>query len=86
MIVSREGGHNQTAPSALEYYLPYQTSVVCSAGSEETTICATRKTARANNLDLNRNWRNRNRRTRSQAGWHDWITKGAGLITEEIRP
>ena len=86
MIVSREGGHNQPGPDELEYYLPYQTSVVCSAGLAETTICATRKTARTNNLDLNRNWRNRNRRARSQAGWHDWITKGAGLITEEIRP
>lgn len=86
MIVSREGGHDQDSPAGLEYYLPYQTSIVCSAGPEETMISASRKTTRTNDMDLKRHWRNRNRRGRPQRGWHDWITKGAGLITGEIRP
>lgn len=83
MIVSREGGHNQTSPAGLEYYLPYQTSIVCSAGLEETVIYAKRKTTRTNNSDLKSNWRNRNRRARPQQGWYDWITKGAGIISGE---
>ncbi len=86
MIVSREGGHEQASPRGLEYYLPYQTSVVKSAGPEETVICATRKTTRRNDLDLDRHHRNRNRKSRPQHGWYDWITKGAGLMTEESRP
>ncbi|UCF17161.1 MAG: hypothetical protein JSW59_06815, partial [Phycisphaerales bacterium] len=86
MIVSREGGHDQASPAGLEYYLPYQTSIVCSAGTEETMISASRKTARTNDMDLKRHWRNRNRRGRPQHGWYDWITKGAGLITGEILP
>ncbi len=86
MIVSREGGHNQASPARLEYYLPYQTSIVCSAGLEETVIYAKRKTTRTNNLDLRRNWRNRNRKARPQRDWYDWITKGAEIITGEYRP
>ena len=66
MIVSREGGHNQPAPKGVEYYLPYQTSVVKSAGAGPTMIVATRKTVTANNMDLARFWRNRNRRRGSQ--------------------
>jgi len=80
MIVSREGGHNKPAPKGLEYYLPYQTSIVKSAGSTETMIVATRKTSARNNLDLHSNWRNRNRRNRAQNDWYDWIKKGALLI------
>ncbi|MHC4177912.1 MAG: carbon-nitrogen hydrolase family protein [Planctomycetota bacterium] len=86
MIVSREGGHNQPAPDGLEYYLPYQTSVVCSASSGEAVIHATRTTTRTNDLDLNRYWRNRNRRARQQRGWLDWVTHGAGLITKGSLP
>lgn len=86
MIVSREGGHEQASPAGLEYYLPYQTSIVCSAGPEETMICATRKTTRRNDLDLHRHHRNRNRKSRQQRGWYDWIAKGTDLIAGEIRP
>ncbi|MHC4398482.1 MAG: carbon-nitrogen hydrolase family protein [Planctomycetota bacterium] len=80
MIVSREGGHNQPAPEGVEYYLPYQTSIAKSAGPSEKMIRATRTTSRANNLDLHRHWRNRNRKGRAQQGWHDWIRKGASLF------
>ena len=80
MIVSREGGHNKSAPSGLEYYLPYQTSIVRSAGRGEEMIVATRKTEAKNDMDLVRYWRNRNRKSRSQKGWYDWIKKGAMLI------
>jgi predicted amidohydrolase len=80
MIVSREGGHNQPAPGGLEYYLPYQTSVVKSAGSAETMLVATRKTSARNDMDLTKYWRNRNRRNRAQRGWYEWIKKGALLI------
>ena len=81
MIVSREGGHEQPAPAGIEYYLPYQTSVIKSAGSAEIMICATRRTARRNDLDLDRHHRNRSRKSRSQRGWYDWIIKGAGLTS-----
>lgn len=80
MIVSREGGHNKPAPSTIEYYLPYQTSVAKSAGRGEEMIVTTRKTAARNDMDLVRYWRNRNRRSRSQKGWYDWIKKGTMLI------
>jgi len=86
LIVSRQGGHEQAAPAGIEYYLPYQTSVVKSAAAAETIVCATRRTARRNDLDLDRHFRNRNRRARSQRGWYDWITLGAGLTTKEIEP
>ncbi len=82
MIVSREGGHEQSSPEGIEYYLPYQTSVVKCAGSVETMILATRRTARRNDLDLDRHFRNRNRKSRPQGGWFDWIAAGAGLTTE----
>ena len=45
LIVSREGGHNQPAPPGLECYLPYQISVVKSAGSQPDLIVVTRNTA-----------------------------------------
>jgi hypothetical protein len=86
MIVSREGGHEQPAPAGIEYYLPYQTSIVKSAAAAETIVCATRRTARRNDLDLDRHFRNRNRRSRPQRGWSDWINFGAALTTEEIEP
>ena len=63
MIVSREGGHNKPTPAGLEYYLPYQTSIVKSAGSAETMIVAARRTSARNDLDLTGNWRNRNRKS-----------------------
>jgi len=83
MIVSREGGHNKSAPGGLEYYLPYQTSVIKSAGSAETMIVATRKTSPRNDMDLIRNWRNRSRKNRAQSGWYDWMKKGAWLIESD---
>jgi predicted amidohydrolase len=86
LIVSRQGGHEQPAPAGIEYYLPYQTSVVKGAGTAETMICATRRTTRSNDLDLDRHHRNRDRRSRPQQGWYDWITLGAGLTTEQIEP
>lgn len=85
MIVSREGGHDRPAPEGIEYYLPYHTSVVQSAGATPAMICATRRTARANDMDLNRHWRNRNRKARPQHGWHAWISQGASLIQQETR-
>ncbi|MDH4238864.1 MAG: hypothetical protein OEW48_04820, partial [Phycisphaerae bacterium] len=86
MIVSREGGHNRPAPSGLEYYLPYQTSIVKSAGSTETMIFAVRRTSAGNDLDLIKYWRNRNRKNRAQSGWYEWINRGALLIDEDVRP
>jgi len=80
MIVSREGGHNRPAPEAVEYYLPYQTSIVRSTAAAETIVSATRKTPRANDLDVNRHWRNRNRKARSEHGWHEWIRHGVRLV------
>ena len=80
MIVSREGGHNKPAPSGIEYYLPYQISIAKSAGRGEEIIVATRRTESGNDMDLNRYWRNRNRRSRAQKGWYDWIKKGTMLI------
>ncbi|MHC4568361.1 MAG: nitrilase-related carbon-nitrogen hydrolase [Planctomycetota bacterium] len=81
MIVSREGGHDQASPAGIEYYLPYQTSVVKSAGAGETMIFATRRTAGRNDLDLDRHHRNRSRKSRPQRGWFDWIAAGAALTT-----
>lgn len=83
MIVSREGGHNKSAPSGLEYYLPYQTSIARSAGSAETMVFATRKTSTRNDMDLIAYWRNRNRRNRAQSGWYEWIQKGTLLIYKD---
>jgi len=83
MIVSREGGHNKPAPSGLEYYLPYQTSIVKSAGLGETMLLATRKTLARNDMDLTNSWRNRNRKNRAESGWYEWIKKGAWLIETE---
>lgn len=86
MIVSREGGHNKPAPPGLEYYLPYQTSIVKSAGSTETMIVAARRTSARNDLDLTGNWRNRYRKSRAQTGWYEWIKRGALLTNEDARP
>lgn len=83
MIVSREGGHNKPAPSGLEYYLPYQTSVIKSAGAAERMIVATRKTSPRNDMDLINYWRNQDRRIRAQSGWYDWMKKGASLIESD---
>jgi hypothetical protein len=80
MIVSREGGHNQPAPKGIEYYLPYQTSVVKSAGAGPDMLFATRRTSTANNMDLVRFRRNRNRRQGGQPARYDWMTGGAALI------
>jgi predicted amidohydrolase len=84
MIVSREGGHNKPAPPGIEYYLPYQTSVVSSAGGDETMILATRRTAGRNDLDLGRHFRNRDRKSRPQRGWYDWIATGAALVSKPV--
>ncbi|MFH1717981.1 MAG: nitrilase-related carbon-nitrogen hydrolase [Planctomycetota bacterium] len=84
MIVSREGGHNKPCPAGIKYYLPYQTSIAESAGAEETIIYATRKTAAKNDMDLDRYWRNRNRKRRAQNGWYEWIKMGAWLIQSDI--
>lgn len=86
MIVSREGGHNQPAPKGLEYYLPYQTSIVKSTGAAPAMIFATRRTSSANNMDLARFWRNRNRRKGGQPARYDWITGGTALIGGEGSP
>lgn len=85
MIVSREGGHNKSAPAEIEYYLPYQTSIVKSAGSDEALIFATRRTAERNDLDLGRHFRNRNRKSRRQRGWYDWIAAGAALLSKTAK-
>ncbi len=84
LITSREGGHDQAAPEGLEHYLPYQTSVVTSAGGGEAMISAARKTPRNSALDLNRNGRNGNRKRRAQGGWHEWIRQGAALIDGKV--
>lgn len=81
MIVSREGGHEQACPDGIEYYLPYQTSIVKSTRDSETMIYSARKTKRRNDLDLKLHFRNRNRKSRQQRGWYDWITKGVKIIT-----
>jgi predicted amidohydrolase len=86
MIVSREGGHNQPAPEGIEYYLPYQTSVVKSAGTGSAMIIATRRTSTANNMDLRRFWRNRNRRKGGLPERYDWIKNGAALISGDGKP
>lgn len=83
MIVSREGGHNKPAPKGLTYYLPYQTSIVKQAGQTETMIVAERRTAPTNSLDLNRNWRSRNRKNRTQSAWYEWIKQGAWLCASD---
>ena len=59
MIVSREGGHNKPAPQGLEYYLPYQTSIITGAERQETILYATRKTPGRNDMDLATSWSER---------------------------
>jgi len=86
MIVNREDGHNQPTPKGIEYYLPYQTSIVKSAGAEPAMIVATRRTSNANNMDLTRFWRNRNRRQGGQPARFDWISNGAALIGPDGLP
>lgn len=83
MIVSREGGHNKPRPGGLEYYLPYQTSIVESAGLGETVIYATRRTMAGNDVDLAGYWRNRNRKRRAESGWYEWIKQGVLSIETE---
>lgn len=83
MIVSREGEHNKPCPGGIKYYLPYQTSIAESAGSEETIIYVTRKTTAKNDMDLTMYWRNRNRKRRAQPGWYEWIKMGAQLINSD---
>ena len=83
MIVSREGGHNKPRPGGLEYYLPYQTSIVESAGLGETVIYATRRTMAGNDVDLAGYWRNRNRKRRAEGGWYEWIKQGVLSIETE---
>jgi predicted amidohydrolase len=85
LIVSREGGHFQPAPAGLELYLPYQTSIVESAGADEASMAATRKTAARNSHDLERYGYNRARKARPQQGWFDWIKAGAHLIDIEAQ-
>jgi predicted amidohydrolase len=85
LIVSREGGHNQAAPADVEHYLPYQTSIIKGARTGEAMLCATREAPPTNSMDLDRHWRNRNRRRRKQTGWHDWMASGARLIGGDPR-
>lgn len=80
VIVSREGGHGKPAPAGLEYYLPYQTSIVESAAENEEILYAVRETPARNDMNLATFWRNRNRKARSQAGWHAWLRMGASLV------
>lgn len=80
LIVSREGGHNRPAPAGLEYYLPYQTSVVASGPTGESLLIATRRLAAKNPWDWDSHYRNRNRRFRRQSGWDEWIKHGMWLI------
>jgi len=86
MIVSREGGHNQSAPKRVECYLPYQTSIVESAGKGPTMIVATRRTCSTNDMDLRRFWRNQDRRQGGLPERYDWISIGAALIHGDDRP
>jgi predicted amidohydrolase len=80
LIVSREGGHNKAAPEGLQYYLPYQTSIVRRAGRVEDLVWATRQTVPANPMDLLRSWRNRHRKARAMKGWDAWIAGGAAAV------
>jgi len=80
LIVCREGGHNKRAPAGLQYYLPYQTSVVQFAATGEDMLCAAKQAGPTNSMDLRRYWRNRNRKARQQSGWYDWIQRGARLV------
>lgn len=82
MIVSRVGGHNQPAPADLEYYLPYQTSVIASGKTGESLLFATRQVAAKNPLDWDTHGRNRSRRYRKQ-GWDEWIKQGMRLVRPE---
>ena len=84
MIVSREGGHNKPAPEGLEDYLPYQTSVAKSAGTEEEVLFATRKVSYVYPRGIIHSYRMGNRQKRDQAGWDDWINLGLQLIEMEI--
>lgn len=80
MIVCREGGHNRPSPSDVEYYLPYQTSIVCSSSADPATITASRKVRTYNTRDLDHHWRNKNREQGSNPARKDWIVGGATLI------
>jgi predicted amidohydrolase len=81
LLVCREGGHNQPAPPGVECYLPYQTSVVRSAGPEATIIYATRRTPTRNSRDLKAG---RNRRlSKAEPSWYDWIKQGVRSIESE---
>jgi len=84
MIVSREGGHNLPAPAGLEYYLPYETSIVTSASTRESVLYATRKLSWDYPEGILHSWRIRTRKKREQQGWNDWITKGLHLIETEV--
>jgi hypothetical protein len=63
--------------------MPYQTSIVKSAGWTETMICATRKTSTRNDMDITGYRRNQNRRNRAQTGWYEWMKRGALLIEKD---
>jgi len=47
-------------------------------------IVATRKTTARNDMDLTKYWRNRNRRSREQSGWYEWVKIGASLIERNV--
>ena len=79
LIVSRVGGHNQPAPDGVEYYLPYQTSILKSASTEESLLAVTQRMEAQNPLGAI-HYRNRNRRYRKQQGWDHWIRQGTRLI------
>jgi predicted amidohydrolase len=83
MIVSREGGHNIPAPEDIEYYLPYATSIVESAGSDEVVLYARRKIENNYPGNLIHSWRFTHRKNREQAGWDDWMNLGGQLIDTE---
>ena len=63
-----------------------QRYIVKSTGAEAAMILATRKTSSANNMDLARFWRNRNRRKGGQPARYDWIPGGAALIGGNALP
>jgi hypothetical protein len=58
--------------------------VVCRATTVETILYATRRTSAFNIQDLNRHWRNRQRKSRTERGWHEWIKAGAWLIDADV--
>jgi hypothetical protein len=46
-------------------------------------LFATRKTLAGNDMDLNKSWRNRNRKSRAESGWYEWMKKGVWLIEKD---